>query len=78
MHTLNSISLIKIKKYDSWKSVKWASVQQRVSKWQEKIFKASKENNSPKVRLLQKRLVASMDAKLLAVRRAFACGARSP
>lgn len=66
MHTLNSIS---IKKYDSWKSIKWASVQQRISKWQEQIFKASKENNIQKVRILQKRLVASMDARLLAIRR---------
>lgn len=52
-----------------WKEVKWSLVDSRVLRYQTRIFKASKENNIPKVRCLQKRLLNSLDAKLLAVRR---------
>jgi RNA-directed DNA polymerase len=49
--------------------MKWPLVDSRVLRYQTRIFKASKENNIPKVRCLQKRLLNSLDAKLVAVRR---------
>jgi RNA-directed DNA polymerase len=52
-----------------WKEVKWSLVDSRVLRYQTRIFKASKENNILKVRCLQKRLLNSLDAKLVAVRR---------
>jgi RNA-directed DNA polymerase len=52
----------------AWKDVNWPSVDSRVFRYQTRIFKASKDNNIPKVRCLQKRLLKSLDAKLVAVR----------
>lgn len=53
----------------AWNTINWALVQKRVSKYQQRIYKASKESNLDKVHGLQLRLVHSLDAKLLAVRR---------
>ena len=53
----------------AWKKVNWPSVDSRVLRYQTRIFKASRDNNIPKVRCLQKRLLKSLDAKLVAVRR---------
>ena len=53
----------------AWKSIQWALVDSRIHKYQTRIFKASKENNYYKVRSIQKRLLNSLDAKLVAVRR---------
>jgi RNA-directed DNA polymerase len=53
----------------AWDDIQWTKVQNRVSKYQHRIYKASKEGNLDKVRGLQKRLVKSLDARLLAVRR---------
>merc|ERR1712151_752048 len=44
-------------------------VEFRVRRYQTRIYKASRDNNSPKVRSLQKRLLRSLDAKLMGVRR---------
>lgn len=52
-----------------WSEVNWPLVESRVLKYQTRIFKASKENDIFKMRGLQIRLVRSLDAKLLAVRR---------
>lgn len=53
----------------AWEQVNWTLVQKRVNRYQRRIFKASQESNKSKVRLIQKLLVNSLDAKLLAVRR---------
>lgn len=52
-----------------WKSINWPLVDSRIQRYQTRIFKASKENNIYKVRCIQKRLLNSLDAKLVAVRR---------
>lgn len=41
----------------------------RITRYQERVYKASKENNKTKVRFLQKKIINSFDAKLLAVKR---------
>lgn len=53
----------------AWKTINWTQVEFRVRRYQTRIYKASRDNNSPKVRCLQKRLLRSLDAKLMAVRR---------
>jgi len=53
----------------AWKEVNWQLVDSRIFRYQNRIFKASRDNNIPKVRCLQKRLINSLDAKLVAVRR---------
>lgn len=53
----------------AWKNIRWSLVQKRINKLQQRIFKSSKENNNEKVKFLQKILIDSLDAKLLAVRR---------
>ena len=53
----------------AWKSINWPLVDSRIQRYQTRIFKASKENNISKVRCIQKRLLNSFDAKLVAVRR---------
>lgn len=53
----------------AWKEVNWPLVNSRLLRYQTRIFKAARENNIPKVRCLQKRLLKSLDAKLVAVRR---------
>jgi len=55
--------------YDSWTTIRWPLVERRVVKWQNSIYLASKENDFKKLRSIQKMLVNSLDAKLLAVRR---------
>ena len=54
----------------AWKTINWAEVEFRVRRYQTRIYKASRDNNSNKVRCLQKRLLRSLDAKLMAVQRA--------
>jgi len=51
-----------------WKTINWIQVEFRVKRYQTRIYKASRDNNSAKVRCLQKRLLRSFDAKLMAVR----------
>ncbi len=52
-----------------WKNIDWISVQKRVNRYQRRIYKASSENNSRLTKTLQKRLIRSLDSRLLAVRR---------
>lgn len=52
-----------------WSKVNWQLVRKRITRYQYRIFKASKENNSRKVKSLQKFVINSLDAKLLAIRR---------
>lgn len=54
----------------AWKNINWPLVDSRIFRYQTRIFKASRENNLSKVRCLQKRLLNSLDAKLIAVNHA--------
>ena len=53
----------------AWKKVNWPLVDSRTTRYQTRIFKASNDNNTLKVRYLQKRLLKSLDAKLMSIRR---------
>jgi RNA-directed DNA polymerase len=53
----------------AWNDVKWTLVQERISRQQRRVYKASIEGNKAKVHAIQRRIIASMDAKLLAVRK---------
>jgi RNA-directed DNA polymerase len=53
----------------AWKHINWTFVQKRVNRYQRRIFKASQSCNKRKVRFVQKLIVNSLDAKLLAVRK---------
>lgn len=52
-----------------WSQIDWAKAQLKVIKLQTKIFEASKSGNKPLVVSLQKTLISSYSARLLAVRR---------
>ena len=63
----------------AWKNIQWSLVQKRITKLQQRIFKLSKETKKEKVIFLQKILINSLDAKLLAVRRVTSetCGRKT-
>jgi RNA-directed DNA polymerase len=52
-----------------WNAINWADVQKRVFKLQKRIYQASKKGDSKRVHNLQRLLLSSRGAKLLAVRR---------
>jgi RNA-directed DNA polymerase len=52
----------------AWKDVDWKLVQKRLSRQQRRVYKASIERNTAKVHALQRRIIGSLDAKLIAVR----------
>jgi len=52
-----------------WESLDWKTIQKKVFKLQKRIYRASKEGNVKKLRRLQRLLVKSRYARLLAVRR---------
>ena len=53
----------------AWKDVNWTLVQKRNSRQQRRVYKASKDGNKKVVHALQRRIIGSLDAKLLAVQR---------
>src|SRR5210317_1279375 len=53
----------------AWKEIDWTLVQNRLSRQQRRVYKASMEGKRQTVRALQRRIIGSLDAKLLAVRR---------
>ncbi len=57
------------KLYIRWRDVDWASVRSTIFKWQRDIYSASKTGDVKTVRKYQHRILGSMSAKLLAVRR---------
>ncbi|AMW29448.1 group II intron reverse transcriptase/maturase [Arthrospira platensis FACHB-971] len=57
-----------------WRSINWAKVQRYVFKLQKRIFQAAKSGQDAKVRRLQRLLVKSYYARLLAVRRVTQAG----
>jgi len=54
---------------EAWNTINWAKVQRKVFKLQKRIYQASLSGQNAKARKLQKLLVKSHYAKLLAVRR---------
>lgn len=54
---------------DDWSSIDWSEVERNVRRLQERIFRASHNGEHAQVRNLQKLLVRSRSAKLLAIRR---------
>ena len=52
-----------------WNSIEWPLVENRVFRYQYRIYRASQSDNQKLVRNLQKRLISSFDAKLLSVRK---------
>jgi RNA-directed DNA polymerase len=52
----------------AWNDVDWTIVQKRISRQQRRVYKASKAGNKTVVQALQRRIIGSLDAKLLAVR----------
>ncbi len=64
---------------DGWDAVDWCRAQREVSRLQARIAKAEKERRAGRVKALQRLLVTSFSAKLLAVRRVCAnSGKRTP
>ena len=53
---------------EKWNSIDWPLVEHRVFRYQRRIYRASQDGNQSVVRNLQRRLITSMDSKLLAVR----------
>jgi RNA-directed DNA polymerase len=53
----------------AWKEVDWKLVQKRLSRQQRRVYRASMEGNRSKVHAIQRRIIGSLDAKLMAVRR---------
>lgn len=54
---------------NNWNNINWSILQQKLFKWQQRIYLASKEGNIVKVRKLQNLLVNSETARLLAVKK---------
>lgn len=52
-----------------WNSVEWPLVEQRVFRYQLRIYRASLKGQENVVRNLQRKLITSLDSKLLAVRK---------
>ncbi len=52
-----------------WNTINWAKAQRKVFKLQKRIFQAVKSGNKVKAKRLQKLLIKSYYAKLLAVRK---------
>ena len=60
--------MTRIKSSDKWKGIQWKKLQRDNFRLQLRIFKAQKEGDFKRVRMLQKLLLNSKTAKLLAVR----------
>ncbi|MFM6397474.1 group II intron reverse transcriptase/maturase [Planktothrix sp.] len=58
-----------LKTTDIWKTINWAKVQRKVFKLQKRIYQASLSGQNAKARRLQRLLVKSYYAKLLAIRK---------
>ena len=52
----------------AWKEVDWTLVQKRLSRQQRRVYKASMAGERQIVHALQRRIIGSLDAKLLSVR----------
>jgi RNA-directed DNA polymerase len=61
------MSKLSIKRNLAWNDLKWGAISMRVKRIQRRIYKAEKSGDSKRVTWLQKLLLNSLDAKLLAV-----------
>jgi len=52
----------------AWNKIDWILVQKRISRQQKRVYKASTEGKRTKVHELQRRIIESLDAKLMAIR----------
>ena len=52
-----------------WNSINWPLVENRVFRYQTRIYRASQKGKQKVIKNLQKRLICSLDAKLLSVRK---------
>lgn len=57
------------KKNLAWEEIDWPLVEKRISRMQNRIYRAKLEENREKLHTLQKKLLASLDCKLCAVKR---------
>lgn len=64
----------------TWEDIQWHKVERRILRYQERIYKASLNNNKKLVRKLQKVIINSLDSKLLSVRRvtSYNTGKKTP
>ena len=53
----------------AWQDIDWSLTDKRILRYQTRIYKATKDGNISKTKCLQKRLLKSLDAKLVSVRR---------
>lgn len=60
---------LKMENINSWKDIRWASVESRIFRLQLRIYKAAENQEYEKVYKLQKLLLSSKSAKFLAVKR---------
>ena len=54
---------------ESWETINWKKIQKNVFRLQKRIYQASKQGNQRKVKSLQRLLLRSYSAKLLATRK---------
>lgn len=52
----------------AWKKIDWVIIQKSVTRVQNRIYKASLQNEKGKIQFLQRKLINSLNAKLLAVK----------
>ena len=52
----------------AWNDVNWTLVHNRISRQQRRIYRASVEGNKAKVHAIQRKIILSLDARLLAIR----------
>lgn len=52
----------------TWEEIDWILVQQRLSRQQNRVYRASMEGNRSKTNAIQRRILGSLDARLMAVR----------
>lgn len=66
-------------KYQNWQHIPWDEVNERVRDLQDRIVKATLENNMRLVYQLQNQLVTSVEGRALAIRRVVtSSGGKSP
>ena len=51
----------------AWNDIDWNIIQRRISRQQRRVYKASIERNKEKVHAIQRRIINSLDFKLLAI-----------
>ena len=68
-HMKKHAYLIKNNKATNWQEIKWKEVNSRIQDLQNKIVKATLENNMKEVYRLQTEIVSSFEGRALAIRR---------